>query len=121
MAEREHTGGTMVLVGGAALAAWLLSRGKGWGFGRSGGGIGGTRPASHCKVWIYRDRLTVDGVAADLPTVISKCRAVGTAEVGATGDTITRVIQSVLKSLLAAGVRLELPMDLEHVGRSVSL
>jgi len=122
MAERKHTGRTVALVGGAALAAWwLLSRGNGWGFRSPGDGSGANadrmRSSGKCNVWIYAEGLTVDGVAADLPTAIEKCRAVGTAEVGATGDSITGVIHGVLKALQAAGVQLLLPSDLERLAR----
>jgi len=117
MAERDHTGRTVAVVGGTALAAWwLLSRGNGWGFRSPGDGIGAnadrTRLPAECRVWIYPEGLTVDGVAADLPTVIAKCRAVGTAQVGATGDAITRDIHGVLQALKAAGVRLLVRPDL---------
>lgn len=115
MAERKHTGRTVALVGSAALAAWLLSRGKGWGFRSSGEGSGTT--ATQCTVWIRAEGLELDGVAADLPTVIAKCRAVGTAQVGATGDAITGVIFRVLKELHAAGVKLLLPPDLDRLAR----
>ena len=121
MADRDHTGRTVALVGGAALAAWLLSRGKGWGFRSPGDGSGvnadRTHSSAECKVWIYAEGLTVDGVAADLLSVIEKCRAVGTAKVGATGDAITSVIHGVLKALQAAGVKLLLPPDLERLAR----
>lgn len=120
MAERDHSGRTMMLVGGgAALAAWLLSRGKGWSFRSPGDGSGAkageTRLPARCTVWIRADRIEVDGVAADLPTAIAKCRAVGTAEVHATGTAITGVVRDVLKALHAAGVKLQLPPDLSYI------
>jgi hypothetical protein len=119
MAKRKRTGRTVALVGGAALAAWLLSRGKGWGFRAPGDGSGAnadrTRSPGECKVWIYAEELTVDGVAADLPSVIEKCRAAGTAKVGATGDAITGVIHGVLKALKAAGVKLLVRPDLGYL------
>ena len=122
MAEHKRTGRTVALVGGAALAAWLLSRGNGWGFRSPGDGTaaksGGTGSTAPCKVWIYSDGLSVGGVATDLPTVVDQCRAVGTAEVGATGDAITGVIQNVLKALHAAGVKLLLPPSLDYLLRS---
>lgn len=122
MAERDRTGRTVAVVGGAALAAWLLSRGKGWGF-RSPGDASGAKAseARRCTVWIRADRIEVDGVATDLPTVIAKCRAVGTAEVRATGDAITGVVRNVLTQLHAAGVKLRVAPDLAHIVPSESV
>ncbi len=126
MAERDHTGRTIVLVGSAGLVAWwLLSRGKGWGF-RSAGdghanGIDTAQPPTRCVVWVRGDRIEVDGVAADLPTVVAKCRAAGTAEVHATGDAITGAVSSVLKGLKAAGVKLYVTRDLANLVPSESL
>ncbi len=120
MAERDHTGRTVAVVGGAALATWwLLSRGNGWGFRSPGDGSGangdGARVPVRCKVWIYPEGLTLDSKAADLPTVIETCRAAGTAEVGATGDSITRDIHAVLQALKAAGVKLLVRPDLSYL------
>ena len=124
MGEREHTGRTVMLVGGAALAAWLLSRGRGWGFRSPGDGSGEkadrTRVPARCKVWIRAEGIELDGVAADLPTVIAKCRAVGTAEVHATGDAITRVVHQVVNELRRAGVTLYTTIDLARVPREPS-
>ena len=122
MADREHTGRTVALVGGTALAAWwFLSRGKGWGFRSPGDGIGahanGTRAPAKCKVWIYPEGTAVDGVITDLSTVVEKCRAAGAAEVGATGDSITRVIHEVLQALKAAGIKLQVRPDLSYLAR----
>jgi hypothetical protein len=116
MAKRERTGKTVAILGGAALAVWLLSRGKGWGVRAPGDAqaAGATRPL-RCVVWIRPEGLTVDGVAADLPTVIARCRAAGEAEVHATGDTIHRVVRDTSAALHAAGVTLYAPPNLSHV------
>jgi len=116
MAKRERTGKTVAILGGAALVAWLLSRGKGWGLRGPGHAqaAGATRP-SRCVVWIRPEGLTVDGVAADLPTVIARCRAAGEAEVHATGDTIHRVVRDPIQALPAAGLPLYLAPNLSHV------
>ena len=116
MPKRDRTGRTVAILGGAALAAWLLLRGKRWGF-RSPNAhpAGGTTRPARCVVWIRPERLTVDGVVADLQTVIARCRAAGEAEVHATGDAITGVVWNVLKALHAAGVALYTPADLAHV------
>lgn len=119
MAQRDHNGRTIVLVGGAALAAWwLLSLGGGWGTGTPGTGRGGDVAVAlpeRCIVWIRADRLEIDGVAADLPTVIARCRLVGKAEVHATGDAVTRVVREVLTALHAAGVAIYARPDLAYI------
>lgn len=115
MAKRERTGKTVAIVGGAALVAWLLLRGKGSGLGGSGDAHAGASRPSRCVVWIRPEGLTVDGVAADLPTVIARCRAAGEAEVHATGDTIHRVVRDTIQALHAAGVTLFLAPNLSHV------
>lgn len=116
MAKREGTGRTVAILGGAALAVWLLSRGKGWGVRGPGDAqaAGVTRP-SRCVVWIRPEGLTVDGVAADLPAVIARCRAAGEAEVHATGDTIHRVVRDTIQALHAAGVMLYVAPNLSHI------
>ncbi len=116
MAERERTGKTVAILGGAALIAWLLLRGKGWGVrGTGDANAAGAKRPSRCVVWIRPEGLTVDGVAADLPTVVARCRAAGEAEVHATGDTIHRVVRDTVQALHAAGVRLFLAPNLSHV------
>ena len=120
MAERAHTGRTVGLVGGAGLVAWwLLARGKGWGFRSSGdGNRAGTdtgQTPARCVVWVRADRIEIDGVAADLQTVVAKCRAAGAAEVHATGDAITGAVSNVLQALKAAGVKLYVPPDLAYL------
>lgn len=116
--EREHTGRTVAIVGGAGLLAWLLFRGGGSGKGR-GPGDGAAPPSvtagTRCVVWIRSNRIEVDGVTADLPTVIARCRVAGYAEVHATGDAITGVVWNVLKSLHAAGVTIYTTPDLASV------
>jgi hypothetical protein len=114
MSDRDHTGRNLALVGGAGLAAWwLLSRGKGWGFRRSPDEREGTS-ATHARVvvWIRGDRIEVDGVVADLPSVIARARAAGEAEVHATGAAIVRSVRDVVVGLRAAGVTVYLAGDL---------
>lgn len=121
MAKRDHTGRNVVLVGGAGLAAWwLLSRGLGSGFrgpgtGKDGIDAAATKHAQRVVVWVRADRLEVDGVIADLPTVIAKSREAGTAEVRATGSAITHVVREVLASLHAANVKIFAPPDLAYM------
>jgi hypothetical protein len=113
--DREHSGRTVAIVGGAGLLAWLLLRGGGVDKGR--GTTPATRrvPGTRCVVWIRANRIEVDGVAADLPTVIARCRAVEIAEVHATGDAITGVVWNVLKALHATGVTIYTTPDLADV------
>lgn len=125
MADREHhTGRTVALVGGAALVAWLLLRGKGWGLGGGGGrGLGDaanraasgdatTTPAQPCRVWIRSRGLELDGAPAELATVVARCREHGRAEVQATGAAITGTIVAVLRALKDAGIAIDVPPDL---------
>lgn len=121
MATRDHTGRNVVLVGGVGLAAWwLLSRGRGAGFRAPGSGGDGTNTVEtkqrpeRVVVWIRANRLEIDGVVADLATVVAKSREAGSAEVHATGDAITHVVSDVLKALDAANVKLYTTPDLSH-------
>jgi len=120
MAKRDHTGRTVAIVGGVALDRSHATRGKGWGFRGPGDAraAGGNVRPTRCVVWIRPEGFTVDGVVADLPTVVARCRAVGEAEVHATGDAITGVVWNTLKSLRAAGVTIYTAANLEHTVRS---
>lgn len=115
MATADHTGRNVVLLGGAGLFTWwLLSRGKGWGFrgpGADAHGDAASRP-TRVTVWVRSTGLEIDGVAADLPTVVARSRDAGTAEVHATGAAITHVVRDVLSALVAANVQLVVPPDL---------
>ncbi len=108
--DSSQTGRTLAVIGGGALLAWwLLRRGSGPG-GRSSRDATGTHgggtpaPAARPRVWVRTARIEVDGVVADLPTVIARGRAAGAVDVHATGDAVTRVIRDVVSSLRAAGV-----------------
>lgn len=112
---RENNGRTVALVGGAGVLAWLLLRG-GAGTGRGAAGTGGRLATGRrCVVWIRANAIEVDGVAADLPTVVARCRVAGAAEVHATGAAITRVVGNVLEALHAAGITLYTPPDLAYI------
>lgn len=116
MAARKRTGRTVVIVGGAALALWLLSRGTGSGFRGPGTGSGNaTRANARVAVWVRADRIELDGAAVDLATVIERARIAGAAEVRATGDAITGVVWNVLRQLHAAGVSVYTTPDLSSV------
>lgn len=110
MPARDHTGRKLAVAGGAGLAAWLLLfRGSGWAFGAPGDG---RKQVTRSVVWVRANRIEVDGVAADLQTVIAKCRTAGEAEVRATGDAIMRNVRDVILGLRAAGVSVSLTGDL---------
>lgn len=116
MAARRHTGRTVALLGGGALAAWLLLRGKGRRVG--GGNAEAGAPArgdARAVVWIRSDRLEIDGVVADQATVVARARAVGKAEVHATGGAIEHVVRDVLTALHAADVTLYTAPDLAYI------
>ena len=108
MSERKNnTGRTVAVVGGAALLALLLFRGKGWGLGGSGsgsGGGGGAGGETSCRVRIDADGVELDGLPADLPTTVERCKAAGRADVTATGAAIVGVIAETVRSLKDAGV-----------------
>jgi hypothetical protein len=111
MPKDDHLGRNVMLLGCAGIAAyWLMSRGRGWDFLRSGQGTS-TTPTRRV-VWVRSDRVEVDGVHLDLPNVIAVCRAAGEAEVHATGDAIMRNVRDVVVGLRAAGVTVYLANDL---------
>ena len=119
MAERHsnsHAGRTVAVVGGGALLLWLLLRGKGRGLGggeggtgAAGAGTGATTEAPSqvrpvCQVFIRSRRIDLDGVPADLPTVVTRCRAGGRADVRATGGASIQAVEDVVRALQEAGV-----------------
>lgn len=117
----HHTGRNIALVGGAALLAWWLLRGKRRGFGsagsRSGGESAAATPAAPCRVWIRADRIEVDGAPTDLAGAVARCRVHGRAEVHATGDAITRSIMDVLRAFQRAGVSVDASPELIHLAK----
>lgn len=130
--KEKHTGRTVVLLGGAGLLAWLLLRGRAAGKG-NGNGAGERRgdgavsrevvPGSRCVVWIRAaERLEIDGVVADLPTVIARCRAVESTDVHASGDARQGFVASVVAALHDAGINMRLAHDLATIvpARAVS-
>ena len=116
----SHTGRNVALVGGAALVLWLLMRGRGWGLGHGGDGAGSSAAegagtaATPCSVWIRADGIEVDGQAADLPTVVARCKAAGRADLNASGAALVGTIEEVIKALRAAGVVIYANPDLDY-------
>lgn len=114
---RSHTGRNVAIVGGAALALWLLMRGTGWRLGGHGEPAGGasespTTSSRPCQVWIRATGPEVDGERVDLPTLVSRCRLAGRADVRATGDAIERTIHEAIEALRRAGVVVYASADL---------
>ena len=119
--REDHTGRNVALVGGAALLAWWLLRGKRWGLGASGtdaAGTGVTTPPSEpCRLWIRADRIELDGARTELASAVGRCQERGRAEVRATGDAITHSIMDVLRALQRAGVSIDASPDLLRLAR----
>lgn len=119
-AKEQNRTRTAVVLGGATLALVLLLAGRRGGRGGAEAGLGaggardpgpgdtGTRalPApAEVNVWLRSgDHIELDGVASDLATTLARARAVGRANVYATGDTRVGWIGSVLNALRAAQV-----------------
>ena len=103
---QNHTGRTIALIGGGALLAWLLWRGRGKGSGGTGKGSGGpNRALAAVEVQVRNnDRIELDGVSSDLPTVIAHARAAGAARVHIAGDARQGWADNVIRALQAAGV-----------------
>jgi hypothetical protein len=100
MTERNHTGRTVMVVGGIGLLAWLLLRGKGFGFGGSDGsgsgdsvGTGASSPPqpgdsprpTHCTIWVRANGISVDGVPSELDNVVARCRGAASVKLHVTG------------------------------------
>jgi hypothetical protein len=114
---RSHTARSVAIVGGAALAVWLLMRGTGWRVGGRAEPAGNsTEPQASslkpCQVWIRSAGLEVDGEHVDLPTLVSRCQAAGRADVRATGAAIERTIHEAIEALRRARVVVYASADL---------
>jgi hypothetical protein len=127
--DESRTGRAALVIGGGALLAWLLLRGSGWGLGHAPGAAGGNsdterRPIGPpCRVHLDADGLKLDGVLANLPAAVTRCRAAGIAEVTATGAAIVGAISDVLTALRDAGVIVRASPDLwdvAHLSRSAA-
>jgi hypothetical protein len=109
---QNNIGRTIAVIGGGALLAWLLWRGRGKGKGSGGGGHG--VPAV-VGVWLRGgDRIELDGASSDLTTAVARARAAGTARVFAAGDTRHGWVTQVIAELKAAGVAIEAAPSLLH-------
>ena len=104
--KQNNTGRTIAVIGGGALLAWLLWRGRGKGKGKGSGGDGDRSSASDVvEVWVRSgDRVELDRVSSDLATVIARARAAGKARLHVAGDARQGWFENVTNALRAAGV-----------------
>ena len=107
--KQNNTGRTIAVIGGGALLAWLLwrGRGKGKGKGKSSGGDGGHNSAPVIVRIRGSDPIELDGVSSDLATTVARARAAGATRVFATGDARHGWINQVIAALKAAGVAID--------------
>ena len=106
MARRGSHTGTLALVAGGGVLAWLVLRGgRGFGLGGGGGaddGSAGSLPP--CRLRLDEKTLTLDGRVVSRDEAVATCRAARSAEVLVTGDAIAGVADQLLAALRAAGV-----------------
>lgn len=120
---------TVAALGGGALLAWLLLRGR-WGFGGGDGGRSGKGDVSAsvaavasapppvpaeppCRVRISGRVVTVNGLPAELRAVVDTCRAAGSAELVVVGDAVVGVADETVRALNRAGVPLSARGDFD--------
>ena len=105
--KQNSTGRTIAVIGGGALLAWLLWRGRGKGKG-SGGDDDRSSAPDAVEVWVRSgDQIELDGVSSDLVTTVARARAAGATRVFATGDARHGWIIQVIAALKAAGVAID--------------
>lgn len=100
--DRKH-GKTAAIVGGGALLAWLLMRGKGWGV-ASKGAASSAGPERRVRIRISESGVSVDGSPVTLDEAVAIARKAGGAEVFATGAARQGTVDDVIAGLHAAGV-----------------
>lgn len=96
-ASGERRGRRTAAVAGGALLAWLLLRG-----GAAGAGRG--RRLARVRIRVDAHAVTVDGRPATVEAAVASARAVGAAELVATGSARTGTVADLLARLRAAGV-----------------
>lgn len=111
--HNEKNGHTVAALGGGVLLLWLLLRGKGWGRGddrSEASSATAAHPATppRCRVRVDHDGIELDGLRADIPGVVARCRQRGAADVLATGTAISGVVQAVLDALRSAGIKVRI-------------
>ena len=109
MATRKtnSTGRTIAVIGGGALLAWLLWRGRGKGKGKGSSGESDHNSAPVIVRLRGNDQIELDGVSSDLATTVARARAAGATRVVATGDARQGWITQVIAALKSAGVAID--------------
>ena len=99
---------TLATIGGGALLLWLLFGGKLGGLGRRQRGSEHATPPVAARRPVVRtranDRIEVDGVIADLATMLVIARDAGSVELHTTGDARAGWVSKVYYALVDAGV-----------------
>ncbi len=111
--EEDNDALTVAAVGGGALLAYLLLRGR-WGLGFGGGNPGGSSPSSPgstaapvgtpCRVRVDSRGISVNGVLSDASAIGPACRGAVHAEITITGGAITGPAQEAVRELKRAHV-----------------
>jgi hypothetical protein len=103
-------------LGGGAFLTYLLLRGIGSGGGGAERGgaedlaqasaSSSTAPPTRpfCNVLIRGDRYELEGAPSNLATAVAACRAAGGAYIRASGDTLQRVLDDLIRALLEGDV-----------------
>jgi predicted flap endonuclease-1-like 5' DNA nuclease len=108
LTRKHRTGRTVAVVGGVAVLAWLLLRGRGCRVGAGNAATSADTATSStsvpCRVRVDSAGIQFDGTTADLESTVDRCRTAGTAEVTATGAAISGVVASLMRALHVAGV-----------------
>jgi len=121
-------------IGGGAFLLWYLlrrrDRGLGGG-GNTGGGEGAPAVAAPadvrapvgppCNVFMRGTAIELNGAASDLASAVAACRAVGSANVRATGDTTQGRVFEVARALNGAGVAILAHTDIADAVRDALL
>ena len=102
--KQNNTGRTIAMIGGGALLAWLLWRGRGKGKGKGSSGESDHNSAPVIVRLRGNDQIELDGVSSDLATTVARARAAGKAHLHAAGDARQGWIEHVTDALRAAGV-----------------
>ncbi len=102
--DRRKPDRSAAVIGGGALLAWLLLRGEGWRLGRRRRDPGAATRRVHLRVSDVG--ITADGVPVTVEEAVATARAVGAAEVRATGAARQGTVDELLAALRDAGVQL---------------
>src|SRR5690349_4794380 len=110
MSKRKNIAAGAAVLGGAALAVWLLSSGRrGW---RLGGGATRKGGGTPCRVRVDRSDLKIKGEVIDLPGAVAACKEAGRAEVSASGAAVVSVVLELIQKLRAGGMDVRTDPDI---------